>query len=97
MRVESNNNNEIYLQLSLDHLAKALRSASVSPPYRRSEWASADSRMWSQDATQVTAKLAKRGGNQGKGDGAYPVLSLVIESSVRCRSSLSLVSSETPH
>lgn len=29
MRVESNNNNEIYLQLSLDHLAKALRSASV--------------------------------------------------------------------
>ncbi|BGO95559.1 hypothetical protein NBRC10512_007817 [Rhodotorula toruloides] len=63
MRVESNNNNEIYLQLSLDHLAKALRSAS--------------------GATQVTAKLAKRGGNQGKGDGAYPVLSLVIESSSR--------------
>lgn len=97
MRVESNNNNEIYLQLSLDHLAKALRSASVSPPSFRSEGPSAHLCVRQQGATQVTAKLAKRGGNQGKGDGAYPVLSLVIESSVRRRTHIRLGFLETPY
>ncbi|GJN90449.1 hypothetical protein Rhopal_003460-T1 [Rhodotorula paludigena] len=65
LRLESNHMNEIYLEVTTDALAKALRSAS--------------------GATQVTIKLAKKGGvdNSGTGEGSYPVLSLAIESSSR--------------
>ncbi|GAA6007126.1 uncharacterized protein JCM10292_004125 [Rhodotorula paludigena] len=65
LRLESNHMNEIYLEVTTDALAKALKSAS--------------------GATQVTIKLAKKGGvdNSGTGEGSYPVLSLAIESSSR--------------
>ncbi|KAI5477604.1 HUS1 checkpoint protein [Pseudohyphozyma bogoriensis] len=65
-RLESNSNNEIYLEVSLDALARALKSST--------------------GATEVTIKLAKKGGtgpagNQGKN--ARPVLSLAIQSASR--------------
>ncbi|GAA6020065.1 hypothetical protein JCM10207_006774 [Rhodosporidiobolus poonsookiae] len=64
-RLESNNHNEIYLEVATDSLARALKSAA--------------------GATVATIKLAKKGGAGpgGTGKGAYPVLSLSIESSSR--------------
>ncbi|GAA5833084.1 hypothetical protein JCM11251_006510 [Rhodosporidiobolus azoricus] len=64
-RLESNHQNEIYLEVSTDALARALKSCS--------------------GATVATIKLAKKGGAgpNGTGKGAYPVLSLAIESSSR--------------
>ncbi|GAA5878625.1 hypothetical protein JCM8547_003848 [Rhodosporidiobolus lusitaniae] len=64
-RLESNHQNEIYLEVSTDSLARALKSCS--------------------GATVSTIKLAKKGGAgpNGTGKGAYPVLSLAIESSSR--------------
>ncbi|GAA6035583.1 hypothetical protein JCM8097_004913 [Rhodosporidiobolus ruineniae] len=64
-RLESNHQNEIYLEVSTDSLARALKSCA--------------------GATTVTIKLAKKGGSgpNGTGKGAYPVLSLAIESSSR--------------
>ncbi|KDE06384.1 hypothetical protein MVLG_03291 [Microbotryum lychnidis-dioicae p1A1 Lamole] len=60
-RLESNSNNEIYLEVSTEALAKALRSA--------------------HGATEVTIKLAKKGGQgpDGSGKGARPVLTLSIK------------------
>ncbi|KAM0749484.1 cell cycle checkpoint [Meredithblackwellia eburnea MCA 4105] len=59
-RLESNSNNEIYLEVSTEALQRALRSA--------------------QGATEVTIKLAKKGGlgPNGTGKGARPVLSLSV-------------------
>ncbi|GAA5917537.1 hypothetical protein JCM6882_001722 [Rhodosporidiobolus microsporus] len=64
-RLESNYHNEIYLEVSTDALARALKSCA--------------------GATVATIKLAKKGGAgpNGSGKGAYPVLSLAIESSSR--------------
>ncbi|GAA5852498.1 hypothetical protein JCM9279_003475 [Rhodotorula babjevae] len=65
LRLDSNHQNEVYLEVSTDLLAKALKSASGS--------------------TDVVIKLAKKGGSGpgGTGEGSYPVLSLVVQSSSR--------------
>ncbi|GAA5985845.1 hypothetical protein JCM11641_005318 [Rhodosporidiobolus odoratus] len=64
-RLESNHHNEIYLEVSTDSLARALKSCA--------------------GATTAVIKLAKKGGAgpNGTGKGAFPVLSLAIESSSR--------------
>ncbi|KAL8276507.1 hypothetical protein RQP46_011108 [Phenoliferia psychrophenolica] len=62
-RLESNSNNEIYLEVSTEALGRALKSAA--------------------GATEVTIKLAKKGGTGPQGTGgknARPVLSLGITS-----------------
>ncbi|CEQ41596.1 SPOSA6832_03315 [Sporobolomyces salmonicolor] len=90
-RLESNNANEIYLEVSTDALARALKSAQVIMPLS-SRTSAEQARptflfvvLRRQGATVATIKLAKKGGQgpSGTGKGAHPVLSLVVESASR--------------
>jgi HUS1 checkpoint protein len=91
-RLESNNENEIYLEISTDALSRALKSAVVSSrlaSLRRKPRSFAILPPLTQGATQVIIKLAKKGGQgpQGTGKGSHPVLTLSITSAVSSASS----------
>lgn len=88
-RLESNSSNEIYLEVATDALARALKSAAVCPLHCRPLVSYLLTSIREQGSTKATIKLAKKGGEGpgGTGKGAHPVLSIVIESAVRCDSS----------